>query len=258
MERGIKIVLSFVFFIFAFALGAGQFEDLVKKGDEYFAKRSTLENCLKAIEYYEQACALNPKEIKLRLKLGELTHWTAGELGEKTMDKKKRIEVLRIGVKVSEEILKLEPRNPGGHYWRMWNLAAVTVAEGILSGGYSFKEAIVGTIFVANGDLNYYYAGVYRYWARVIYEIPGLLGKFFHFTDADSIWLYQQSLSVAPNFILTRFWMAETYLKMKQRDKALEQLKIILKTPAESLPEVQIENKFYQDQAKKLLAELEG
>jgi len=258
MTKTSKVILILFLFAPSFSLRAESFEELAKKGDEYFARRSTIENCLKAIEYYEKACALNPKEINIRLRIGELAHWTAGELGLETLDKKKQIEILKKGVKASEEVLKLEPRNPGAHYWRIWNLAAITVAEGIFSGGYSFKEAIVGTIFVANGDLNYYYAGIYRYWARVIYEIPGLLGKFFHFTDSDSIWLYQQSLAVAPNFFLTRYWMAESYVKMKQQDKAIEQLKIIIRTAPDTIPEVQIENRYYQEQAKKLLAKLDG
>ncbi len=240
-----------------FSVHGQTFEELVKKGDEYFAKRSTMENCLKSIDYYSQACALNPKDIPVRLKLGRLAYWTAGELGEKTMDKKQRLELLRKSVKASEEVLKMDPRNPGGHYWRMWSLAGVTVAEGVLSGGYSFKEAIVGTIFVANGDINYFYGGIYRYWARVIYEIPGILGKFFHFSEPDAIWLYEQALKAEPNFFKTRFWMAESYVRMKDKPKAIDQLKYIIKTPAESLPDAQIENRFYQEQARKLLAGLE-
>lgn len=257
MRKGAKMIGGLFFFIWGITLQAGEFEELVQKGDAYFAQRGNPGNCLKGIEFYERAIALRSEEIPIRLKLARLCYWTAGELGEKVMDKRQRVEILRKGVKASEEVLKMEPKNPGAHYWRMWNLAAITVAEGILSGGYSFKEAIVGTIFVANRDLNYFYGGVYRYWARVIYEIPGILGKFFHFTNEDSIWLYEQALKVEPNFFMTRFWMAESYVRMKERDKAIAQLKIILKTPADILPEAEIENRFYQEQARQLLGELE-
>ncbi len=256
MNKVLKLTCAAVF-IFSISLHAESFEDLVKKGDDYFAKRGTMENCLKAVESYGQAAAMNGKDIPVRLKLGRATYWCAGELGEKTLEKKQKVEILRKGVKASEEILKLEPRNPGAHYWRMWNLAAVTVAEGVLSGGYSFKEAIVGTIFVSNGDLNYFYGGVYRYWARVIYEIPGILGKFFHFSEPDAIMLYEQALKVEPNFFMTRYWMAESYVRMKDEEKAKEQLRYLIKTSPDILPEATVENKFYQDLAKKLLAELE-
>ena len=249
-------ILFFCGVLFPFLLLGQDFETLVKKGDEYFEKRDRIESCLKAIKFYQKATRLKPEDNEIRLKLARLTHWTAGELGLETMDKNQRVEIFKIGAKACEEILAREPRNPYAHFWRMWNLAGETIAEGIFRGGYSFKEAIVGTIFAGNGDLDYFYGGIYRYWARVIYEIPGLLGRFFHFTPRDSVWLYQQALKVEPNFLMTRFWLAETYLKMKQKDKAIKELEYIVKTPSDILPEVEIENRFYQEQARKLLEKL--
>ncbi len=252
-KKGTILLLILFFSSSAFAQS---FEELVKKGDEYFQKRSTIENCLKAIEYYEKASRLQPENIEIRIKLARLTHWTAGELGLETMDKHKRIEIFKIGVRACEEVLKIQPRNPYAHFWRMWNLAGKTVAEGVLRGGYSFKEAIVGTIFVASGDLNYFYGGVFRYWARVIYEIPGLLGRFFHFGLKDSVWLYQQAIKVAPNYLMNRYWLAETYIKMKKKDLAIKELKTIISIPANSIPDVAVENAYYKKQAQRLLNEL--
>ncbi len=251
-----KAVLFSLGVLFSFSLFGQDFEALVKKGDEYFQKRDQIENCLKAIDFYEKASRLKPDDIEIRLKLARLTHWTAGELGLETMDKNQRIEIFKIGVKACEEILAKEPRNPYAHFWRVWNLGGKTVAEGIFRGGYSFKEAIVGTLFVSSGDLNYFYGGIYRYWARVIYEIPGLLGKFFHFTQEDAVWLYHQALKVEPNFFMTRLWLAESYLKMKQKDKAIKELEYIVSTSSDILPEVAVENRFYQEQARRLLEKL--
>jgi tetratricopeptide (TPR) repeat protein len=250
IKRFVLVVLMFVLLPELSLAESKTGAELLKEAEAAWSGRINLQDTLRAMELFEQAAALDPDDINSRLMVAEAAYWAVEQSPE--MDKKEHIEILRRGVKASEEVLKLDPGNTGAYHWRMWNLAAITVAEGIFRGGYAFKEAIVGTIMVSKGDAGYYYGAVYTYWARVIYTLPGILGRFFHFTEDDAIWLYQQALLVEPNFYKTRFYLAESYLKKDDEDSARREFQYIANTPASGLPEREPENLFYQQQVRTL------
>jgi tetratricopeptide (TPR) repeat protein len=225
-------------------------DEILQEAEAAWMKRANLQYTLRAVDLFEQAAALDPKDIRSRLLLAEAAYWAVEQSPE--MDRKKKIELLRRGIRATEEVLDIDPENTGAYNWRMWDMAAITVAEGILRGGYAFKEAIVGTIMVSRGDISYYYGAIYTYWARVIYTLPGILGKFFHFTEDDAVWLYQQALEVEPDFYKTRFYLAESYLKKEDIKRAKAEFRYIVETPASSLEEREPENEFYQAEVKRL------
>lgn len=223
--------------------------DILKAAEVAWAGRINLVNTLRAMDLYEQAAAMDPNDIQSRLMVAEAAWW-AVEL-DPDMDKKEQIDILNRGINAAEQALKIEPGNPAAHNWRMWDLAAKTIAEGIFRGGFAFKEAIIGTIMVSKGDADCYYGAIYSYWARVIYTLPGLLGKFFHFTEDDAITFYQKALEVEPNFFKTRYYLAESLLKKEDTQSAKAEFRYIVDTPAAILPEREPENLFYQAQVKK-------
>ncbi len=228
-------------------------EEILKDAEAAWANRTSQQDTIRAMELFEQAAAMDPRDMETRLMAAEAAYWAA-EINL-DMDGKEMIKILSKGVKAAEEVLELDPDNPGAYTWRMWNMAAITVYEGIFRGGYSFKEAIVGTIKVPSRDVNYYYGAIYTYWGRVIFTMPGLLGRFFHFTEDDAIWLYRQAMEVEPDFFKTRFYLAESYLKKGDMESAKRELRYIVDTPASSLPEREPENSFYQGRVRTLYSE---
>jgi len=235
----------------AFAAPAPDAAALLAQAEAHWQKRGDPAETLKALELYEQAASQDRNNFEVRIQAAHAAYWWAEQQPESPA--KEQIAVLRRGVKAAEEILSQDPRHPQANYWHMYDLAAITVAEGILRGGYAFKEAIVGTIFIGSGDMNYCYGGIFSYWARVIYTMPGFLGRFFHFTGNDAVWLYQQALGVEPNYFKTRFQMAESYEKMDRHELAQKEYQYLVSTSPNILPAAAPENAFYQELARKKL-----
>ena len=237
--------------LFAPALAAADPAALLAEADAHWQKRGDPAETLKAMQLFEQAAAQDRGNLEVRIQVAHAAYWWAEQ--QPDAPAKDQIAVLRRGVKAAEEVLAKDPRHPQANYWHMYDLAAITVAEGILRGGYAFKEAIVGTIFIGHGDLDYYYGGIFSYRARVIYTLPGFLGRVFHFTENDAVWLYQQALGVEPNYFKTRYLMAESYEKMDKKDLARKEYQWLVTASPNLLPAAAPENAFYQGLAKKKL-----
>lgn len=228
-------------------------DDLKSKADGAWAGRENPAQTMMAIQLYEQLATQNPSDPAVRIRLATAVYWAVEQ--DPKMPSDKQVAILEKGIKACRQILAKDENHVEANYWLMWDLAAETLAKGVFS-GFAFKEAIVGTIMVAKGNVKYWYGGVYCYWARVIYEIPGLLGKFFHFTDDDSIWLYKHSIAIETRYLKNHFFLAETYQKAGRKEDARKEYQFCLNQPDYALPEVTPENRFYKKLAKEGLAKL--
>lgn len=260
MKR-ILLVFALVFLPSVSALAGGT-DDLKNKAQAAWTARDNPASALLAVELYRKICAADPKDVASRLRLANAAYWVLeqdegrAEIEDRDrLPKDKQIELAEIGIKSCREILARDEHNAEASYWLMWDMAARTLARGIFS-GFAFKEAVVGTILISKMDAGYQYGGVYRYWGRIIYEMPGLLGKFFNFSDADSVWLYRQAIATGPNYLRNRYWLAETYLKMGRTAEAQKELQFCLNLPDQALPGEAPENRLYKQRAKVKLGKL--
>jgi hypothetical protein len=231
-------------------------EDLKSRTKAAWAKRGDPAKAKLALDLYEKMAAKDPDDFDSRIKLAKAAYWVV-EMDDQTqaMSKDQKVKISNKGVKACKEVLVKNEDHVGASYWLMWNMAARTYNKGIFS-GFAFKDSIVCTIMVAKGDINYEYGGIWRYWARVIFEIPSLLGKFFHFTDEDTIWLLKRSLDVNPNYLRTRFWLAESYEDMDKDDLAKKEYEFCVNYDENTIPQLAPENRLYKKWAQERLEEM--
>jgi hypothetical protein len=231
-------------------------DGLKEKAEKAWAGREDPAQAMLAVQFYGELAAQDANDRDSRLKLAEAAYWVCeqDDYYEK-LDKDLKAEVADKGVKACRELVARNADDPEANYWLMWDMAARTLNKGIFS-GFALKDSIVCTIMVAKSDVNMGSGGVWRYRARVIYEIPGILGRFFHFTDDDTIWLYQRSVAVGPDFLMNRFWLAESYERMGKKDLARKEYQFCANLKEDALPGAVPENKLYKKWAAERLSKL--
>jgi tetratricopeptide (TPR) repeat protein len=220
-------------------------EDVLKaRAEAAWAAREDVNQALLAIELYEELAAQDPNDFESRVRLARVAYWAITEM-EADLEKSKKIEMYENAIRRLNEIIERDEDNVPAWYWLVWDMGALTMVEGVFS-GWNLREGIIGTIMVSKADVNFHYGGVYRYWGRVIYETPGLMGRFLHFTDEDSIWIYKRAIAVEPNYIRNHFYLAETYQKLGRKEDARKEYEFCVKIPDDALPEIVPETRFYK------------
>ncbi len=252
--------LAFMVLLFPFTVTAQ--DDLRERAKEAWQHRDDLDRAQEAAGLYEKLAEEDPADTDVRIRLARATYWVieadeilSGVRDTHRMGKNKQAMYADKGIAACREVLDIDSENHRAHYWMIWNMAARTLAKGLFS-GFAFKDSVLGTIMVSKADHSYMYGGIYRYWARIIYEMPGLLGRFFHFTDEDSVTFYKKSIAIQPNYLRTHFWLAETYEKRGREKKARKAYQFCVDLPEGSLPEVAPENRLYRLWAEKRLEKM--
>jgi len=237
-------------------------QSLEERARAAWQQRDQLEQALLAVDLYERIAKNDPDDVGSRIMLARAAYWAveADEIlaileNRDRMSRNMQVELMDKGIKACRQVIEKDPENLEANYWIIWDLAARTMAKGIFS-GFAFKEAIVGTILVSSKDASYQYGGIYRYWARVIHEIPGILGRFFHFTEEDAVTLFKKCIEIEPGHFDTRFRLAQAYEELGMDEKAREQYRFCATEPPDILPEAAAENRLFKRWAKKRLQEM--
>lgn len=228
-----------------------QAKKICQQGDEAWARRGNLKDVNQAIAFYEQALKLDPRGTETWVKLAEANYWLGEILPPE--QKEKRLVAYDTCFAAAKKALALDINSPGANLWVTVCNGRKTELLGLLSGNFDLGLAIICLNRVAKYQNDYYYGAIFRYWGRFVYEIPEVGRKLVHFSLEDSVVLYQESLAVAPNFFLTRLYLAESYLALGKRALAKKELQFIVNTPPGILPSAEPENRFYQAQARQLL-----
>jgi len=231
-------------------------EDLQAQADAAWAGREDPAQAMLALNLFEKIAAQNSGDNNARIRLAEAAYWVVEQDDyRQKLSADDKAALADKGVKACREILQKDEDHLAANYWLMWNMAASTLNKGIFS-GFAFKDSIVCTIMVSKADINFQYGGVWRYWARVIFEIPGLLGRFFHFTDDDTVWLYQRAIAVEPNYLRNRFWLAESYERMDKKELAKKEYEFCANLKDDAVPSAVPENRLYKQWAKERLEKM--
>jgi len=228
-------------------------DDLLARADAAWAGRDNKAQTLIAIQLYEQYAAKNPADAAVRIKLAHATCWAFEQDPE--MGKDKIIALMEKGIKACNEVLAKNEDDPGANYWLMWNMAGKTLMKGVFS-GFAFKEALVATIMVSKSDVGYEYGGVYCYWALVINSLPALLGRFFHFSNDDAIWLYQRAIKIEPRYLRNHFFLGAANQLGGKKDLARKEYQFCVSQPDDALPAAVPENRLYQRLAQEAINNL--
>ncbi len=213
-------VLCFVSFLFP-----QDANELIVQADELF-------NQMKDMQTAKEVEALLLKEIGMTG--GDYdAYWRMSRIlyyiGEHTQDKGERKTIFSRGVYYGQKATEKEPEKPDGYYWHGVNNGKYGETRGVLKSLSLVKPIKNAMNKVIELDRSYEEGGADRVLGRVYFKLPGFAGG----SKEKSLEHLLKSLEYGPNDAVTRIYLAETYLDMKEKDKAKEQLDFVLNLPTD-------------------------
>jgi tetratricopeptide (TPR) repeat protein len=145
-------------------------------------------------------------------------------VGDNTESKKEKKIIFSQGVYFAKRAVGMEPEKPGGHYWLGVNYGVFGETKGVLKSLSLVKPIKEAMNKVIELDRGYEDGGPDRVLGRVYFKVPGIAGG----SKKKSLEHLLKSKELGPNDALTRCYLADTFLSLKEVDKAREELEYVL------------------------------
>jgi tetratricopeptide (TPR) repeat protein len=226
---------TFIFLLvclsFSLSLFSQQAEELIAQGDELYSQMTDMTAAEEAMAKYKEA-----------LRLAENNY-----IGAHNESKKEKKKIFSQGIYHAKKAIALEPEKPDGHYWLGVNYGVYGEARGVLK-SLSLVDDVKGAMNkVIELDQAYEDGGPDRVLGSVYFKLPGLAGG----DKKKSLEHLLKSKEYGPNDALTRIYLADTYLALKEVDKAREELEFVIDMESDSCWISGIDE--YKEEAKKML-----
>lgn len=232
------IVLSFVYSLFGQTA-----EDYIAQGDALFNDMKDMATAKEAEALYHKAIGLMDNRYEAFWRLSRILYY----IGEHTEKKKDKKAIFAQGVYYAERAIEREPEKPDGHYWHGVNNGKYGETRGVLKSLFLVKPIKRAMNKVIEIDRSYEEGGPDRVLGRVYFKLPGFAGG----SKEKSLEHLLKSKEYGPDDAVTRLYLAETYLKLDQVDKAREELDYVLNMEPDSRWTVAVEEN--QKAARELL-----
>ena len=195
-------------------------EELIAQGDKLYAEMKDMATAQEALSKYREAVGKAENKFEVFWKLSRILYY----IGSRTESKKEKMIIFGQGIYYAKKAVALEPEKPDGHYWLGVSYGVYGETRGVLK-SLSFvkpiKEAMNKIIEV---DRGYEDGGPDRVLGRVYFKVPGFAGG----SKQKSREHLLKSKELGPNDALTRCYLADTFLSLKEVDKAREELEYVL------------------------------
>jgi len=234
------IIICFVLFIFA------QEKTLIQQGDELYAQREDLSKAEQAIKKYQEAIMKGENKYEAYWKIAKTLYY----IGSHKTDKKEKKRIFSQGIYYAKKAVELEPEKPEGIFWLATLRGVWGETRGVLKSLFLVKPIMNGYKKVLELDPKLEGGGAYRALGRVYYKLPGFAGG----SKQKSLEYLLKSKEICPSNPLTHIYLAETYLALKQKDKARKVLKELLELEPD--PRWIPETKELKELAKQMLKKI--
>jgi len=194
-------------FGFSLCLFAQTADELITKGDELYAEMTDMATAQEALGYYRKALGIAENRYEALWKISRQLYF----IGVHKEKKKEKKTIFSQGVYHAERAMELEPEKADGYYWRGVNNGKFGEAKGILK-----SLALVKPI---KRD-----GGADRVLGRVYFKLPGMAGG----SKKKSLEHLEISKQLGPEDALTRVYLGETLLAMKEIEKSRAELEYVL------------------------------
>ncbi len=216
-----KIFFSLLILLsFSIPLFSQESEELIAQGDKLYTEMKDMATAQEALSKYREAAAKAENKFEAFWKLSRIFYY----IGTRTKSKKEKRVIFGQGLYYAKKAVALDSEKPDGHYWLGVSYGVYGHARGVLK-SLSFvkpiKEAMNKVIEL---DRGYEDGGPDRVLGRVYFKVPGFAGG----SKKKSLEHLLKSKELAPNDALTRCYLAETLLSLKEKDKAREELEYVL------------------------------
>jgi tetratricopeptide (TPR) repeat protein len=222
-ERMMKTKALFLLVIFlslSFSLFSQEVDELIAQADELYTIMKDITTAEKARDLYLKAMEKAEDKYELFWKLPRLLYY----IGSHKESKKEKRTIFLQGIYYAKRAVELEPENPSGYYWLGVNYGVYGEARGVLKSLFLLDDVKSAMDKVIELDQSYEDGGPDRVLGRVYFKVPRFAGG----SKKKSLEHLHKSLEFAPNDSLTRYYLADTYLALKEIDKARKQLDFIL------------------------------
>ncbi len=218
--RAKTFVFLLVFLGFSFSLFSQEPEELIAQADELYNQMTDMSAAKEAMAKYQEALSLSEHKYEAFWKIARIMYY----IGAHTESKKEKKAIFSRGIYHSKKAIGLEPEKPDGHYWLGVNYGVYGEARGVLKSLFLVDDVKGAMNKVIELDRAYEEGGPDRVLGRVYFKLPGLAGG----DKKKSLEHLLKSKEYGHNDALTRIYLADTYLALKEVDKAREELEFVL------------------------------
>ncbi len=216
-----KIFFSLLILLsFSIPLLSQESEGLIAQGDKLYAEMKDMATAQEALSKYRKAVVKAENKFEAFWKLSRILYY----VGTRTEGKKEKKVIFGQGLYYAKKAVALEPEKPDGHYWLGVSYGVYGEVRGVLK-SLSFVKPIKAAMNkVIELDRGYEDGGPDRVLGRVYFKVPGFAGG----SKKKSLEHLLKSRELGPNDALTRCYLADTFLSLKEEDKAREELEYVL------------------------------
>jgi tetratricopeptide (TPR) repeat protein len=193
---------------------------LTQQGDDLYVERGDLAKAKEAMAKYQDALIAKDDAYGVYWRMARVEYW----IGDHTADNNDKKQLFSMGIYHAKKAVALGPDRPEGHYWLGVNYGVYGEAKGILKSLSLVKPIKEEMNKVLGIQPDFDDGGADRVLGRVYYELPGFFGG----DKKKSLEHLLKSKELGPRVGLTRLYLADTYLAMKDVTKAREELEFVI------------------------------
>jgi tetratricopeptide (TPR) repeat protein len=222
MKTHIKafVIVSALILLPALLAYSQETKSLTQQGDDLFDQRGDLAKAKEGLAKYQDALIQNEDAYGVYWRMARIEYW----IGDHAADNGEKKKVFGMGIYHAKKAVALGPDRPEGHYWLGVNYGTYGEAKGVLKSlslVKPIKEAMNKVLAI---DPTFDDGGADRVLGRVYYELPGFFGG----DKKKSLDHLLKSKEMGPQVGLTRIYLADTYLALKDVQKAREELEFVI------------------------------
>lgn len=214
------ILLALIILSVSFSLFSQDAEELISQGDKLYYEMKDMAAAKEAQAKYQEVSAKVEDKYEAYWRISRILYY----IGEHSDKKKEKKAIFSQGVYWAEKAVALQPEKTDGHYWHGVNNGKYGETRGVLKSLALVKPIKNAMNKVLELDHSYEDGGADRVLGRVYFKLPGFAGG----SKKKSLEHLLKSKELGPNDALTRVYLAETYLALKEKDKAREELEYVL------------------------------
>ena len=218
--------IAFILLSFSLSLFCQDAKELTAQADALYAEMKDMATAQEALAKYRDAFIKADDKYDASWKIARM-HYYIGAHTEKNKEKK---AIFEQGIYYAKKAVELKPDKPDGYYWLGVVYGVYGEARGVLKSLFLVDDIKGAMNKVIEIDRSYEDGGPDRVLGRVYFKLPGFAGG----DNKKSLEHLLKSKEFEPNDPVTRLYLADTYLDLKEVDKAKEELEFILSMPSDS------------------------
>lgn len=215
-----KLFLALALFGFAAFLNSQEVEDLIAQADKLYAEMKDMAVAEQARALYQEVIVKDRDNYDAYWKMSRILYYIGAHKDSKS-DKK---IIFSQGIYYAQRAVERQPEKPDGYYWLGVNYGVYGEVRGVLKSLFLVDDIKEAMNKVVELDRSYEDGGPDRVLGRMYFKLPGFAGG----SKEKSLEHLLKSKEYGPNDPVTRVYLADTYLALKEVERAREELEFVL------------------------------